>query len=85
MTDSYIWRKGKKEFVSFKAITAVVMKSTIFWDMMPCSWYEFTDLLKECTASIFRVEMLAKQVTNILSVCFLLATFLAYCSTLKMK
>jgi hypothetical protein len=28
---------NKQSIVGFKVLTAVVMKSTIFWDTMPCS------------------------------------------------
>jgi hypothetical protein len=43
--------------VGFEVFTAVVMKSIIFWDMMPCVVRRVsTDVLEEHISSIFRVE-----------------------------
>jgi hypothetical protein len=39
------------------------MKSTVFWDVTPCS-PETSDVSEEHIASIFRVEEQAKQETN---------------------
>jgi hypothetical protein len=45
--------------LSFTKIVQLVstasMKSTLVWDVMPCSPVKSTALSKECTASIFRV------------------------------
>jgi hypothetical protein len=40
----------------FEVLTAVVMKSTIFSDVMPCSLLRVTDVSEEHIASIFRVN-----------------------------
>jgi hypothetical protein len=42
--------------VGFKVLTAVVMKTTIFWDISPCSPLKSTGVSEEHIASIFRVE-----------------------------
>jgi hypothetical protein len=46
----------KRYHVGFEVLTVVVMKSTIFWDIMPCSPLKSTDVSEEHIASIFRVE-----------------------------
>jgi hypothetical protein len=48
----------------FEVLTTVNMKSSIFWDIMPCSPAKSTDVSEEHTASIFRVKQEAKQVTS---------------------
>jgi hypothetical protein len=40
----------------FEVLTSVVIKSTIFWDITPCSPLKSTDVSKEEIAFIFRVE-----------------------------
>jgi hypothetical protein len=40
----------------FDVLMAVVIKSTIFWDVRPCSPAKSTDVSEECTASVFRVK-----------------------------
>jgi hypothetical protein len=40
------------------------MKSTIFWDMMPCSSLSFNDVSEEHIASIFRVEEISSAKTS---------------------
>jgi hypothetical protein len=42
--------------VRFEVLTAVVMKSSIFWDITPCSMLKSTDVSEKLIASIFRVE-----------------------------
>jgi hypothetical protein len=42
-------------FVGFEVLTAVVMKSTTFWDITPCSLLS-VDVSEEHIASIFTVE-----------------------------
>jgi hypothetical protein len=32
-------------YVGFEVLTAVVMKSTVFWDMTPCSPLKLSDIL----------------------------------------
>jgi hypothetical protein len=44
------------EDVGFEVLTAVVMKSPIFWDITPCSPLKVNRSSKEHVASIFRVE-----------------------------
>jgi hypothetical protein len=45
----------KKYNVGFEVLTAVVMKSSIFWDVMPCSPLK-VNVSEEHIASIFVVE-----------------------------
>jgi hypothetical protein len=42
--------------VVFKVLTAVIMKSTIFLDITPCSALKFNHVSEEHIASIFRTE-----------------------------
>jgi hypothetical protein len=42
--------------VGFQVLTAVVMKSTIFWDITQCSPLKSTDVSEEHIASIFSVK-----------------------------
>jgi hypothetical protein len=42
--------------VGFEVLSAVVMKSAIFWDITPCSPLKVRDVPEEHIASIFRVE-----------------------------
>jgi predicted ATPase with chaperone activity len=39
-------------------------KSTIFWNMTPCSLVMSTDVLEECNISTFRVKDYAKQLSR---------------------
>jgi hypothetical protein len=48
-------KANKKEAVGLEVLTAMTMKSAIFWDETPCSQI-FTNVSEEYTASIFRVE-----------------------------
>jgi hypothetical protein len=41
------------KYAGFEILTAVVMKSTIFWDITPCSPLKVSE---ERIASIFRIE-----------------------------
>jgi hypothetical protein len=43
-------------YVGFEVHTAVVMKSSAFWDISPCSPLKATDLSEEHVASIFKIE-----------------------------
>lgn len=36
------------------------LKSTVFWDAMPCNWQRSNDVLKKHAASIFRVQNFSK-------------------------
>jgi hypothetical protein len=51
-------------YVGFEVLTAVVMKSTIFWDTTPYSSWKLADVSEEYIASIFKVEEWAKQETG---------------------
>jgi hypothetical protein len=42
--------------VGFEVLTAVVMKSSTFWDITQCSPLKFTVVSEEHVASLFRVE-----------------------------
>jgi hypothetical protein len=42
--------------IGSEVLTAVVMKSTIFWDITPCSPLKATDVSEEHVASIFGAE-----------------------------
>jgi hypothetical protein len=42
----------------------ISLKKVTFLDLTPCNLVKFTDISEEYTASIFRVEMQAKQVTK---------------------
>jgi hypothetical protein len=42
--------------LGFEALTAVVMKSSIFWDITPCTLLKSIDISEEHVAFIFRVE-----------------------------
>jgi hypothetical protein len=46
-------------FVGLEVFTAVVMKSTIFWDITPCSPLSVNRVSEEHITSIFRVEKLS--------------------------
>jgi hypothetical protein len=49
-----------KSSVGFEVLIAVVVKSTIFWDMTPCSPL-IVSVSEEYIASIFRVKEYTKQ------------------------
>jgi hypothetical protein len=42
--------------VGFEVLTAVVMKSSIFWDITPCSPLNVKDVSGDNVASIFRAK-----------------------------
>jgi hypothetical protein len=43
------------ELIGFEILTAVVMKSAIFWDITPCSPLKVNNVSEEHVISIFRV------------------------------
>jgi hypothetical protein len=45
-----------KANVGFEVLTAVVMRSSVFWDITPRSRWKSTDVSEEHVAFIFRVE-----------------------------
>jgi hypothetical protein len=57
-TDKYC---SKINIAVFDVLTAVVMKTSVFWDIMPCSPLSQPDISEEQVASIFRVEEQSKQ------------------------
>jgi hypothetical protein len=67
--------------VRFEVLRAVVIKSTISWDMMLSSLVQFTNGLKEYTASNFRVR--EQQGTRATSTP--LAACQSYSSALKIR
>jgi hypothetical protein len=42
--------------VGFEVITAVIIESTIFWDVTPCSLLKVNQPMEEHISSIFSVE-----------------------------
>jgi hypothetical protein len=42
--------------IGFEVLTAVVMKCSIFWDIMPCNPLKVTEVSEKHGAYIFRVE-----------------------------
>jgi hypothetical protein len=59
-------------------LTAVTTKTTIFWDVTPCSLVKFADVSEEWTASSFSIKEKVKQ-TNSKKLVYLI-----YSLTLKM-
>jgi hypothetical protein len=55
----------KMTCVDNDVLTAVTMKSTIFWEVTLCSMV-FSNVLEEHTASTFRLSLLAAWLTLIL-------------------
>jgi hypothetical protein len=43
-------------YIGFEVLTTVIMRTTIFWNMTPCSPLKSIDFSKEHIASIFRIE-----------------------------
>jgi hypothetical protein len=39
-----------EKYVRFEILMAVPMKSTIFWDVTPCSLVKCTDISEECSS-----------------------------------
>jgi hypothetical protein len=50
-----------KTYLRFDILTAVVMKSSTFWDIMQCNPLKSTDVSEEHVASIISVEEKAKR------------------------
>jgi hypothetical protein len=48
-------------FVGFKVLTAVVVKSSIYWDIMACSLLKVNDVPENYAASTFRVAEETKK------------------------
>jgi hypothetical protein len=45
-----------KDYKGFDVLRAVIMKSSIFWDITPYTPFKLTDVSEEHVVSIFRVE-----------------------------
>jgi hypothetical protein len=43
-------------FVGFEVLTAVLMKTSVFWSITPCIPSKVIDVSEEYVTSIFRVE-----------------------------
>jgi hypothetical protein len=54
-------------YVGFEVLTAVIIKSTVFWDTTPCSPWKSTDVSEKYIASIFRVEEYAKLEISVIA------------------
>jgi hypothetical protein len=59
-----IAREKFSEFVGFEVLTAVVMKSIIFWDMTPCNLLSCNRRFGGNIASNFRVEEIISARTS---------------------
>jgi hypothetical protein len=62
------------KYAGFEILTAVVMRSSIFWDITPCNALKITGILDEHFTTVFRADA---------KLCMLLVSCLAYSSTLK--
>jgi hypothetical protein len=58
------WHRAKNytfnnnaSFVSYNVVMEVTTNYTIFYDVIPVVWYEFTTTLEEYTASSFKVGL----------------------------
>jgi hypothetical protein len=61
---------------AFEVLSAVTVKSTtVFWDVMPWSPVEFTDISEERTASIFRVLLHCLETISFSEICELLPDY----------
>jgi hypothetical protein len=61
----FCFKNNSRYYVGFEALTAVVMESTIFSDITPCSPLSVNRCFGETCASIFMVEKLAEQETSV--------------------
>jgi hypothetical protein len=52
------------QYVGFKALTTVVKKSFIIWDITPCSLLKVNRLSEEYIFSIFKLQEQFKKETN---------------------
>jgi hypothetical protein len=70
-------------------LTAVVMKSSVLWDITSCSPLKSIEFSEEHVCSIFRAEEVAKQKTGMMQAVgkavLAMPTVLANFSTLKME
>jgi hypothetical protein len=56
-------RQGER--IGFEVLTAAVMKSTIFWDITPCSSLKVNRRFGATYASVFRAKELAELETSV--------------------
>jgi hypothetical protein len=59
----------KNNGLGFEVLTAVVMKSSIFWDIMWCCQLKVNRVSEEHVASIFRVEEKTEQESSMKAGC----------------
>jgi hypothetical protein len=80
-----IWILGK--YVGFEVLTVVVMKSTIFWDITPCSPLKVNWRFGEthCLQLQGRILSQARNQGESLAPAFTLVSCSAYSLTLKME
>jgi hypothetical protein len=52
-------------FIGFELLTAVFLKSSVFWAIMSCSALKINDVSEEYIASIFMVEGYATKETGV--------------------
>jgi hypothetical protein len=77
-----ILRKLMWLIVQFEVFTPVVMKNSVFWDIMPRSPSEIIRLL----GGTCRPHLQGRRISEaLLDTCFMLVTFLAYSWTQKME
>jgi hypothetical protein len=69
---------GRNSVVGFEVLAAVVMKTSILWDIMLCSLLK----VNRPFGGICRLHLQGRRIS---SACFLLISFLAYSSVLKME
>jgi hypothetical protein len=52
----YRYNRKRYAIAGFEILTAVTAKSTIFWDVTPCTLVEINRLSDEYTAFVLRIE-----------------------------
>jgi hypothetical protein len=67
--------------VEFKVLTAVVMKSSIFWDIKLCSPL----IVNRCYGEICRLHLQGRIISQAAFATFFVVSYLAYSSTLTME
>jgi hypothetical protein len=75
--------RSKDSVVGFEVLTAVVMKSSVFWDITPCSLLKVNELLGGTSPSsgLNNKPIKKQQLDN----CFTHVSCFAYSYTLKME
>jgi hypothetical protein len=79
-------RVWKRNYVQLEVLTAVVQKSSIFWNITPCSPQKFN----RCFGGTYRLYLQGERISHarnnresLFSTCFPLVSCLVYSSTLK--